>query len=156
MVHGVDLPAGDIDILLKDRAGIDAFSVSLSSFECLTTPQFLEGSKKYFSAFRINGVEVEFSTVEGQTESETHECTGSGPWVHYKIVSCGGHQVPVVCLELRLITEWSRHRPDRSSPIIQFMQSHGFDRELLARRLKDRGFSEIEQVNLLKQIDKTL
>ena len=35
LLHGVDLPAGDVDILIKERAGVDAFGAALASFECL-------------------------------------------------------------------------------------------------------------------------
>ena len=156
LMYGVSLPAGDVDILLRDRAGVDAFGESLFSFECLTAPQYLEGSEQYFCSFLVSDVEIECSTVEAQIESDTHECIGSGPWLHYEQVSCAGHQVPVVALELRLITEWSRDRPDRYVPIVQFMQSHGCDKELLVRGLNDRGISEAAQLEFLKQIDETL
>ena len=152
LLHGVSLPAGDVDILLKDRAGVDAFSISLSSHKCLSPPLYLEGSKQYFSSFEINGIEVEFSTVEGETESDTHECIGLGPWAHYKVVSCGDYQIPVVALELRLITELTRRRPDRYVPILQFMQTHGYNRKLLERGLKERAFVESEQIDLLGKL----
>jgi hypothetical protein len=35
LLHGVQLPAGDIDILVKEREDVDAFGSALSSFKCL-------------------------------------------------------------------------------------------------------------------------
>jgi hypothetical protein len=80
---------------------------------------YIEGSQQYFCSFEIDGVELEFSPVEGESDFETGECTGSGPWTYYEHVSCDDHQVPVVALELRLITEITRQRPDRYVPIFQ-------------------------------------
>jgi hypothetical protein len=142
------VPASDIDVLLKERAGVDAFSAVLSPCKCLSSPTYLAGSRQYFSSFEVHGVEVEFSTVEGANESDTSECTGSGPWTHYSMVACGDHQVPVVCLELRLLTEIARGRPDRYVPIWEFMQSRRYARDLLARGLEERGISEAEQMDL--------
>jgi hypothetical protein len=152
LLHGVDLPAGDFDVLLKDRAGVDTFSTSLSPYKCLTPPLYLEGSKQYFSSFEINGIKVEFSTVEGKTKSDTYECIGPGPWAHYTLVSCGGHQVPIVAIELRLITELTRRRADRYIPIIHFMQAHGYNKKLLTQGLKERAFVESEQIDPLGKL----
>ena len=149
LMLGVQLPAGDIDVLLRNRTGVDAFSAALSSWSCLSPPQYLEGSNQYFASYEIDGVEVEFSTVEGRNESDTGECTGRGPWIHYSLVTCVSRQVPVVSLELRLLTELARGRADRYVPIWEFMQLRGFDRELVARGLKERGITEAEHVDLV-------
>jgi hypothetical protein len=43
--------------------------------------------------------------------------------------------VPTVALELRLITELSRNRPDRYQPLIRFMRMQGCDLDLIRRGL---------------------
>jgi hypothetical protein len=148
LMQGVQLPAEDIDVLLRKRAGVDSFSAALSSWRCLSSPTYLESSKQYFASYDIDGVEVEFSTVEGDNESDTGECTGLGPWIHYSLVTCGSVQVPAVGLELRLLTELARGRADRYVPIWGIMQLRGYDRDLVARGLKERGITEAEQLDL--------
>ena len=77
-LHGVQLPVGDIDVLLRERAGVDAFCAALSSWSCLSPPTYLDGSRQYFAAYAIGGVAVELSTVEGHNGSDTGECTEIG------------------------------------------------------------------------------
>jgi hypothetical protein len=86
----------------------------------------------------VNGVELELSTVEQQVDSDGMECAGSGPWQHYVLITCGSHQVPVVRLELRLVTELLRDRSDRYDPLLDYMGTHGFDSDLLQRAMNTR------------------
>lgn len=144
LLHGVQLPAGDIDVLLKTRVGVDAFSAALSAWSCLSPPTYLEGSRQYFASYDIEGVKVEFSTVEWPNESDTSECTGRGPWVHYSLVPCGPRRVPVVALELRLLSELARGRADRYAPIWEFMQLREYDSGLVARGLREKGITEAD------------
>jgi hypothetical protein len=148
LLHGVHLPAADVDVLLRTRAGVDAFSAALSPQQYLSPPQYLDGSKQYFASFKVRGVKVEFSTVETKSGSATGECTGNGPWNHFAMVRCGRKHIPVVALELRLLTELARKRADRYVPIWQFMQSNGYDAELLVRGLTERGISRAEHIDL--------
>ena len=148
MLHGVDLPAADVDVLLRERAGVDAFIAALSQHECLSPARYLDCSKQYFASVKVQGIQVEFSTVEAQSESATSECVGNGPWSHFAMARCGRRSIPVVALELRLLTELSRGRADRYVPIWQFMQCHGFDAELLVRGLRERGISRAEHIDL--------
>ena len=39
MLRGVPLPVGDLDILLKERRGVDLFAQVLSDFPCITPPR---------------------------------------------------------------------------------------------------------------------
>jgi len=75
------------------------------------------------------------STVEIDAATDTGECVGSGPWVHFDLVPCGKHRVPSVALELRLVTEVARHRPDRWEPIVAYYRSHPCDVALVERGL---------------------
>jgi len=130
---------------------VDAFAAALSQQECLTPRQLLDHAKhakQYFAAFRVQGIRVEFSTIEVDTECATYECSGDGPWSHFSMVGCGCWDTPVVALELRLLTELARGRADRYVPIWQFLQSRGYDAALLRRGLKDRGITRAEHVDL--------
>ncbi|MEV1249483.1 hypothetical protein ACIBO2_11590 [Nonomuraea sp. NPDC050022] len=135
LLQGVPLRAGDIDILLGSREDVETFAAALSSFPCLYAASWLPESSQYFTRFAVNGVEVELSTVERQVDSDGWECAGSGPWQHYVLVTCGSHQVPVVRLELRLVTELLRDRADRYDPLLDHMGAHGFDSALLQRSM---------------------
>jgi hypothetical protein len=94
---------------------------------------WLPSSRQYYGNYDVDGVEVGFSTVEIETEADTIETYGRGPWEHYSLVVCGPYQIPVVALELRLITELARRRPDRSGPLVEHMRMHGCDLPYLRR-----------------------
>ncbi|MEV0144763.1 MULTISPECIES: hypothetical protein [unclassified Nonomuraea] len=135
LLQGVPLPVGDIDILLAGRDDVDTFAAALSSFPCRYAASWLPESSQYFTRFEVNGVDVELSTVERQVDSDAMECVGSGPWQHYVPIACGSHHVPVVRLELRLVTELLRDRADRYDPLLDHMGTHGFDADLLHRAM---------------------
>lgn len=135
LLQGVPLPAGDIDILLAGRDDLRAFAAALSSFPCPHAASWMPASAQFFTRYVVNGVEVELSTVERQTDSDALECVGAGPWRHHVLIACGSHQVPAVRLELRLATELLRDRPDRSDPLIAHLGAYGFDRALLGRAM---------------------
>jgi len=41
LLHGVSLPAADIDILVKERDSVDAIGSALTAFKCLEAPAWL-------------------------------------------------------------------------------------------------------------------
>ncbi len=139
LLHGVSLPAADIDILVRERYHVDAFGSALSSFRCLEAPAWRAERKQYYGNYEVNGVEVGISTVEVASDADTIETFGRGPWEHFTLLPCGHYAVPTVALELRLITELFRNRPDRYQPLIQFMQSHGCDLDFIRRGVVRRG-----------------
>jgi hypothetical protein len=51
------------------------------------------------------------------------------------MLPCGPYQVPTVNLELRLITEVYRNRPDRIRPLTAHLRAHGNDLDLVRRGL---------------------
>lgn len=136
LLHGVDLPAGDVDILVKRREDVDAFSAALSGCLCLVAPVLLHGGLQYFARYDVGGVEVEFSTIEVEPPSDLFEASGPGPWRYYAELPCGHHRVPTVALELRLLTELQRDRPDRYGPILDYLATHGCDLALVRRGLE--------------------
>jgi hypothetical protein len=148
LLHGVALPAADVDILVRERRSVEVFGAALSAFKCLEAPTWLPEMRQYYANYEINGVEVGISTVEIESDAEAIETFGRGPWEHFTLLRCGPYSVPTVALELRLITELYRSRPDRYQPIIQYLQSHGCDLDYLRRGMAAAGLprSLLEQV----------
>jgi hypothetical protein len=136
--QGVDLPTGDVDILLADRRSVDAFAVALAAFPCLDPPSWMPDARQYIARFDVHGMPVELSTVEWPAATDTVECAGTGPWRHYISVPVAGRALPAVRLELRLASELLRNRPDRYQPLIDHMLHHGADFELALRAARDR------------------
>lgn len=152
LLHGVELPAADVDILVKERKGVDAFCAALASFRCLSAPVWLPHTRQYYGNYEVHGVEVGVSTVEVDSEADTIETFGCGPWEHFALIPCGPHTVPTVALELRLITELFRDRPDRYQPLIRYMQRHGCDVELVQRGMGRAELPQALQESVLKQL----
>jgi len=143
VLRGIDIPAGDIDLLFRDRAGVDAWFAALSAeLEVDAAPDWLAEQRQYFARIRAGDVAVELSTVEIEVDNDTAECLGSGPWEHYDVVSCRDGVVPAVATELRLITEIARAREDRYGPIIDFLRDNGCDIDLVRRGLANLGASQ--------------
>jgi hypothetical protein len=152
LLHGVELPAADIDLLVKERADVDAIGAALSPYRCLTVPAWLPCTRQYYANYEVRGVEVGISTVEIESDSDTIETFGRGPWERYVQLPCGSHTVPTVALELRLITELFRSRPDRYQPIIRYLQEAGCDSALIARGMAAAGLPEDLQERVLEQL----
>src|SRR5205809_763579 len=107
------MPASDVDVLFRDREAVDARVAALSGAVTVqNAPVWLGDAQQYFARLSVEGVTVELSTVEIDADSDTAESVGSGPWVHFDVVPCGVYAVPAVALELRLVTEMTRQRPD--------------------------------------------
>jgi hypothetical protein len=153
LLHGVDLRARDVDLLVKERSAVDAFDAALASFECLESPAWLPEARQYYANYAVNGVEVGISTVEIETDSDVIETYGPGPWEqHYVQLPCGRYSVPTVGLELRLITEIYRNRPERYNPIIQYLRVHGCDLDLVRRGLAVGRLSQVVQETVIGQL----
>lgn len=134
-LQGVDLPVGDIDLLLADRPTVDAIAAALEGRPCVEAPRWIEVSRQYYACFDVDGVGFSFSTVEDPRDEDGWECMGPGPWRHSTTVDIGGHGIDCVALELRLVTELVRDRPDRYRPILAHLAEHGADLELLRRSM---------------------
>ncbi|MER6004553.1 hypothetical protein ABT120_38785 [Nonomuraea angiospora] len=145
LLQGVQLPVGDIDLLVARREEVDEFGAALASFPCLHAASWIPASAQYFARYEVHGVKVEMSTVERQTDSDAMECIGRGPWQHCVWIACGSHQVPAVRLELRLATELVRDRADRYEPLLDHMSAQGCDFDLLHRAMSGQGLSAERQ-----------
>ena len=153
VLRGIDMPAGDVDILFRDRGDIDTWVAALRiDHEVETAPSWEEDSSQYFARIRVDDVNVELSTVEVSTDSDTTECFGDGPWKHFDILAVDGRAVPAVRLELRLITELARGREDRYRPIIEYLRTNPYDEGLIRRGLMNVGASESSLERVLEQL----
>ena len=152
LAQGVRLPSGDIDILVLDRSDVDRFAAALTGYPCLDPPAWLPGARQYFTHYVLDEIKVGASTVEVPAEADTIECIGPGPWQHYVEVPVGRHVVPAVALELRLVSELIRGRPDRWEPLIEHMRSHGADLSLVRRSMRDRGVDPQRQEEILGRL----
>lgn len=152
LAQGVQLPARDVDILVARRVDVDEFAAALSRFTCLVAPVWLPDTQQYFARFEVEEIEVEVSTVERSVDTDTFECMGRGPWEHYVGISFGTHVVPVIGLELRLVSELVRDRPDRYAPLIEHMRLHGADLFLVQKAMSDRAVDPVLQERILGQL----
>lgn len=152
LLHGVDLPAKGIDFVMRERNAVDAFNLAMAPFQCQVPPTLLAEDKQYWAVYQVNGVEVAASTVEWETEADSMECIGSGAWTHFTMIPCGIYNVPTVNLELRLVTELCRERPDRYKPLIRYMRGHGCDLNLVQRGLVAQGIDPTMQAEVLRQL----
>jgi len=152
LLHGVSLPAADIDILVRERHGVDAFGHALSPFKCLEAPTWLVETQQYYGNYEVNGVEVGISTVELASDADTIETFGRGPWEHFTLLPCGPYTVPTVVIELRLITELYRDRPDRYEPLIEFMRVNGCDLDFIRRGIAATGLPQAMQDGILNKL----
>jgi hypothetical protein len=141
-LQGVDLPVGDVDILVDRRDDVDAVAEALAGLPCVTAPQWLASARQYFACYSVDGVGFGVSTVEVACDEDGWECQGPGPWRHHVTVDCGGHRIECVGLELRLTTEFLRDRPDRYQPLLAHLGVHGADLELLRQSMTVRGVPE--------------
>jgi hypothetical protein len=138
VLRGIEIAANDIDVLFRERTAIDTWTASMADVaELLDEPTWLDDSSQYFARLDVAGVTVELSTVEIDARTDTAECVGAGPWVHFDRVSCGEFSVPAVALELRLVTELTRHRLDHVGPIVAYLRDHPCDIALVERGLAD-------------------
>jgi len=120
-------------------------------FDYLMSPTYLGDMRQYYAEFRTNGVEVGISTVEIETDLDWIETYGPGLWVRYVLLPCGSHTVPTVRLELRLITELYRDRPERYNALTEYMRTKGCDAALLKRGMK--GLKEDIQEKVLSRLN---
>jgi hypothetical protein len=139
LAQGVQLATSDVDVLVAQRSDVDTFATALSAFPCRTEPTWLAEACQYFTRFDVDGIDVEISTVEWPADGDTYECAGSGPWQHYVLVEVGEHVVAAVGLELRLVSELVRNRPDRYEPLIEHMRLHGADLSFIRKAVLARG-----------------
>ncbi|GIG65202.1 hypothetical protein [Phytomonospora endophytica] len=152
LLQGVVLPAGDIDVLFAAREGVDAFAAAFADREARQPPVWLPEAGQYFAEFVLDGVRVSASTVEHPDGSVFLESGGKGAWRHYVDVRCGSRVVPAVRLELRLVTELVRDRPDRRAPILAHLVRHGADVPLLERALAAAGVPEGRSREVLARV----
>lgn len=92
--------------------------------------------------------------MEIESASDLIETFGSGPWEHFVLVPCGNYHIPAVTLELRLITELYRDRPDRYNPLVEHLRAHDCDADLVRRGMQFIGLHQQTQMDLLQHLSK--
>lgn len=152
VARGVPLPAGDVDILMRRRSDVDAIAAAMSDLPCRTAPAWLPEASQYFAAFTVDGIALEFSTVERPADTDTLECAGPGPWEHFDLVDLGPRRIPAVSLELRLVTELARNRPERFKPLLTHLRLYGGENPLLLRAMRDRRVDPALQRHVADQL----
>jgi hypothetical protein len=161
LLRSVHLPSNDIDLLFRERKGIDLFHQELMrspTIEQHQSPAMLEGAGQYFARYSMGGVVVEMSTVEFEidTENDTVECLGGGPWEHYDLVPCGSCLIPVVATELRLLTELRRNRMERVQPILAYLRTHPPNTAFIQRGLIAHNIPQELRRIALEQIEQAI
>lgn len=144
-LRGIDVPVGDVDVLLRDRSDIDVWTARLAEDTGITidtAPAWLADACQYFARLVVDRATIEFSTVEIAAGTDASECVGDGPWTHFDDVDCGRFTVPAVATELRLITEVARGRVHIIRPLIEHLRVAGCDGPLVARGLSHAGISD--------------
>ena len=137
LLRNVDVPAGDVDILAKERAVVDdlAHELDRAGAMCDAAPRWIDTpfGGQYIADARVRGVLVQISTVElSQPDpSSVAECAGDAAWRYFDLVDVGGYAIPVVASELRLLTDVIRGRPDRWRPVAACLARDGYDGALL-------------------------
>jgi hypothetical protein len=153
VVRGIELPANDLDVLFRDRSGVDSWFVALSDhLDVDTAPAWIADAQQYFARLHHGAVTIELSTVEIENDADTFECFGEGPWRYFDLVPCGDRTVPAVATELRLITEISRGRHDRSGPIVDHLRVVGCDIALIRRGLAHSGVAADAIAQLIAEL----
>ncbi|WP_091105919.1 hypothetical protein [Micromonospora citrea] len=64
LLQGVELSAGDIDILVARRTDVDCIAAALSRFRYLHPPAWLPDARQYFAHYQSEQIGVSVSTVE--------------------------------------------------------------------------------------------
>jgi hypothetical protein len=90
---------------------------------------------QYFASFTIDAVKVEISTIELTSDLDVMETFGTGPWKHFSLAKIGEYVIPIVAIELRLVTEIMRGRDDRIESIIAYLKETNINKKLLIRAL---------------------
>ncbi len=156
-IQDVPIIPADIDLLARTREDVDFVCDQFRENLEPGCPQFIQGSMQYYAAFTYQGEKLEVSTVEAESESDTLETYGSGPWRHYSMIRIGSVGIPVVALELRLVSEIIRRREDRIDILVNHLRENGFDRDLLERALSTQGDSyERLDKRILEEVKQSL
>jgi hypothetical protein len=152
-MRGIDLRANDVDILFRDRSGVDSWFGALSAhLDVGSPPGWIADSQQYFARMHDGEVTIELSTVEIETDADTMECFGEGPWRHFDLVPCGAGNVPAVATELRLITEVSRGRTDHCRAIIDYLRDVGCDVALVQRGLVQAEVAQDATLQIIAEL----
>ncbi|MEM7129605.1 MAG: MerR family transcriptional regulator [Chloroflexota bacterium] len=152
VLHGAKTPSKGIDILVRNRENVEAFHLAMSPFKLDLPPTYDPEDALYWASYFVDGTHVDVATNESSYKSDGIESAGSGPWTHFSKLPWGHHSVPTVNLELRLVTELYRNRPDRYIPLIDHMRGKKIDIHLLHRGMDERQIPQVWQEEVIQQL----
>ena len=138
LLRGIDLPAGDVDILADDRTVVDRLARAADDSGATRDagPRWIDTpfGGQYIADYHVGSAPIEFSTVELSVPDPNYlaECAGDAPWLHFDSIDIDGYAIPVVASELRLLSDVVRGRADRWRPIASFLAKYGYDERLLS------------------------
>jgi hypothetical protein len=137
LLRGVDVPAGDVDILARTRDVVDELARDLDEAGATreAAPRWIDApfGGQYIADSRVGDVLVQISTVElsEPDPSSLAECAGDAAWRYFDVVDVDGYVIPVVASELRLLSDVIRGRPERWRPVAARLARDGYDEALL-------------------------
>ncbi|MEM7129610.1 MAG: hypothetical protein AAF702_24970 [Chloroflexota bacterium] len=152
VLHGAATPARSIDLLMIDRENVDAMHLVMSAFRVDSPPIYQPEVKLYWASYFVDDIHVQVCVHESPASSDGMETRGTGPWKNYTKLPWGQHSVPTVALELRLVTELWRNRPERYEPLIDYMTTKKVDIGLLQRGLNEIKLPQTWQDAVVRQL----
>ncbi len=153
VLHGAETPARGIDILVRKRESVEDFHLAMAPFKLDLPPTYDPEERIYWASYFVDGIHVDAACNEYQWESDAVESGGAGPWTHFTSLSWQQRSVPTVNLELRLITEIVRNRPDRYEPLINHMRGKKVDKELIRRGMENRNIPDFTQKTVIERLE---
>ncbi|NHJ47905.1 MAG: hypothetical protein FK733_08965 [Asgard group archaeon] len=162
VLQGCEIEPKDIDILVEDPKTVHFISSFFTKYygESKATTPFDENGvwvatkeqpvfegegpftfKWTYTKFNINGLFIEVTHKiprENHPEKDTNLWeSGQNVWPYVKIIAFENYQIPVIPLELQLVTNMEREFDIRVKQTINIFRKYGFDETLLLRTLNE-------------------
>jgi hypothetical protein len=146
VLQGIDgYTPPDMD-LVTTMEGAYIMEGAVSACGATIRPVGFSTSERYashFGIFEVGTVKVEvmgdlvIQVADGYINATEHFATWSDK---VRLVHFGSHHIPVVPLEWQLIANVLLSRPERSTPIAEYLLQHGYDRAYIDALLGDKGY----------------
>jgi hypothetical protein len=168
-LRGIAIVPGDIDIAVLAPDGVARAATVLPTpsestdsnlwFSTLTQPALQWGDadeRWHFGRWMINDVKVELAHIDAPAVAELLvETRGPLVWRERETLSCHGHPVPTVPIEVQLATMMSRRQDDRIDVTIAALDRTSLDVQLLRRAIADKQ-SEVPGLGVPEQLEQLL
>ncbi len=161
-VHGVDLSPGDIDVLARTPKDVTTLAAVLPSRDLpvrgdLDPQTFLStkdepvvrfGGGWTFGRWFLDGETVEAAHIAG-VHGRLTETSGREVWRHRRLIRWRGRLLPIVPLEVQLVTMVSRELDERVRAAAECLRHNGYDEHLVRRAARDRGLDPASVLSAL-------